>query len=309
MDDGAVVGPGDQVPDPEMKAPADLAPATEATADSGTVGPSIAPAEAEPSVPRPEPPALGAEARSPDPSVCPFLRRDFGGTLVAPASVPGVEQTCVAIGAPRLQSLRQQELVCLRAAHADCPRYLHGAMAAAPGRSRLLPQVPAATVAALLILVLSAALSFGFVVQRGGIGMPVVGAPSPAVAVVSTPAPVSTGASAEPAGEATASPTEAPPSATPSPTPAPTPTPTPTPTPKPTRKPAATPKSDRYAVLRSCPDRKKCFIYTVRSGDNLFSIAAWFGHPMATIYAWNPAYANGARLRAGAEIRMPPPTR
>ena len=47
----------------------------------------------------------------------------------------------------------------------------------------------------------------------------------------------------------------------------------------------------------------------MRSGDNLFSIANYFGHSMSTIYAWNPQYAKGARLRAGDQIRMPPPTR
>ena len=35
-------------------------------------------------------------------------------------------QACVAIGTPRAQSLRQQELVCLQPAHVDCPRYLRG---------------------------------------------------------------------------------------------------------------------------------------------------------------------------------------
>ncbi len=278
------------------------------------------PVDAGPATTRPEPPVFDTAGRSPDPSVCPFLRRDFDGTLVAPASVPGVEQTCVAIGAPRLQSLRQQELVCLRAAHADCPRYLHGATAAAAERSRLLPQVPAATIAALLILVLSAALSFGFVVQRGGIGMPVVEGPSPAVAALASISPRASGPAPQPTlvptnePDPTASSPEAPgvtpaPATEPTPEPNAVPTPTPSPSVKPTRKPAATPKSDRYAVLKPCPDRKKCFIYTVRSGDNLFSIANWFGHSMATIYAWNPKYANGGRLRTGDQMRMPPPTR
>ena len=79
----------------------------------------------------------------------------------------------------------------------------------------------------------------------------------------------------------------------------------------PTPKPAATPKptSDRYALLKACPDRSGCWIYTVRSGDNLYSIANYFGHSLSTIYAWNPRYEQGARLRRGDQIRMPPPTR
>ena len=76
---------------------------------------------------------------------------------------------------PRQQSARQQELVCLRSAHADCPRYLRGAVVATEQpASRRIAAVPRATLAALLILVLSAAISFGFVLQRGGIELPVV---------------------------------------------------------------------------------------------------------------------------------------
>ena len=67
--------------------------------------------------------------------------------------------------------------------------------------------------------------------------------------------------------------------------------------------------SDRYALLTPCPDRTGCYIYTVRSGDNLFSIANYFGIALSTIYAWNPQYASGTHLKAGNLVRMPPPTR
>ena len=267
---------------------------------------------------------LDDAARSTDPTICPFLRRDADGTLLRPWSAPADDHTCVAIGAPRPQSHRQQELVCLRTAHADCPRYQRGALAAAPAAPRrATPAIPRATLAALLILVLSAGISFGFVVQRGGIGMPVVGSgsASPAatsVALAATPAPEATGApvatevpaslpGASPSMEPTLAPT-APPTATPAATPAPTIAPTAEPTPRPTRKPAATPRSDRYAVLKKCPDRKGCWIYTVRAGDNLFSIANYFGHSLAVIYDWNPQYPE-TRLKSGAQIRMPPPKR
>ena len=69
------------------------------------------------------------------------------------------------------------------------------------------------------------------------------------------------------------------------------------------------PASNRYALLKPCPDRSGCYIYTIRSGDNLYSIANYFGVKLSTIYAWNPKYASGARLRAGDPLRMPPPTR
>ncbi len=62
-------------------------------------------------------------------------------------------------------------------------------------------------------------------------------------------------------------------------------------------------------MLTPCSDQADCYIYTVRVGDNLYSIANWFGIPLSTIYAWNPQYENGTVLKAGQQIRMPPPTR
>ena len=53
-----------------------------------------------------------------------------------------------------------------------------------------------------------------------------------------------------------------------------------------------------------CSDRANCWVYTVRSGDNLFSIANYFGHSLNTIYTWNPQYPETA-LKVGAKIRMP----
>lgn len=253
--------------------------------------------------------------RSPDPSVCPFLRREVDGKLFAPVPEPDENNRCAAVGVALPQSDRQQELVCLRAAHADCPRYLRGAGATTTTTpTRTGGSVPRATLFALLVLVLSAGISFGFVLQRGGIDMPVSGAtPGPTgVAVVATPTPEP----APPTAPPTPSPTIAPsPSRTPSPTPSPTaspaPSPSPSPTPSPTLEPTPTPQptSDRYALLKPCPDRDGCWIYTVRSGDNLVSIANYFGHRLAVIYEWNPRYAEGARLRRGDQVLMPPPTR
>jgi hypothetical protein len=277
-------------------------------------------------------PVLDDAARSHAPGVCPFLRAEVDGALVAPANRPREGQACIAIGAPRPQSTSQQELVCLRAAHADCPRYQRGSLVPPATVARSVPAMPRATLAALLILVLSAGISFGYVVQRGGLDMPVASpstsggmlaaaSPSPEPTRVPASVPAATpGASlaiASPASTPSTSPSTslspspvvaATPTAAPTATPttAPTARPTASPTPKP--KPTATTRSNRYKLLAKCPDRDGCWIYRVRSGDNLFSIAKYFGHSLSTLYAWNPQYPS-TRLKVGAEIRMPPPTR
>jgi LysM repeat protein len=61
-------------------------------------------------------------------------------------------------------------------------------------------------------------------------------------------------------------------------------------------------------LLRACPSTPRCWIYRVRSGDNLFSIARYFGVSTDSIYARNPWLRNRG-LRAGQELRLPPPTR
>src|SRR5829696_4830424 len=186
---------------------------------------------------RPALPVLDSAARSPNPDVCPFFRRQLDGTLYAPLSSPDEENVCAAIGVPKPQSARQQELVCLKAAHADCPRYLRGALAfPEPPKPRRAAAVPRATVAALLILMLSAGISFGFVVQRGGIEMPVAaaGPSSSSVAVAASATLTPTAEPSEVPASVAASPT-ATPSPTPNPTPSPTPNPTPSPTPSPTQ--------------------------------------------------------------------------
>lgn len=120
----------------------------------------------------------------------------------------------------------------------------------------------------------------------------------------------STNGSAAPRGAPEVAPTQ---DASPAPetTPAADPTPVPDPTPAPTPDPTPVPigSSDRYALLAPCPDQAGCYIYTVRAGDNLHSIARWFGIPPGTIYAWNPQYQPGTVLMADQQIRMPAPGR
>jgi LysM repeat protein len=215
---------------------------------------------------------------------------------------------------PVPQSLRQQELVCLSSAHVNCPRYLRGSvgLVAAPVE-RVAPArtVTVAMGAALALFGLAFVVSIGFVVATGSLAL-TAAAPtsSPDGAVlgeVETAAP-SPELTAEPTAVATAVPTPTPsPTPSPSPSPTPTPSPSPSPTPEPTAKPTPKPTSARFALLTACPSTPDCYIYVVRSGDNLFSIARYFGVPLSTVKAMNPWTKNG--LVAGRELRIPTPTR
>jgi hypothetical protein len=82
------------------------------------------------------------------------------------------------------------------------------------------------------------------------------------------------------------------------------------PTPATTLTPSATPvaSSDRYALLEPCGDEPDCWIYTVREGDNLDSIARYFGVPFDVVVERNP-WTETTPLVAGQELRLPPPTR
>jgi hypothetical protein len=254
---------------------------------------------------------------SPRATICPFLRHDSADGLTFPVEAPDPSNTCIALDEPLAQSTRQQELVCLVAAHADCPRYLRGILLAPvaeqppPARA-----ISPAVVASLVVLLLSALVSVTFVAAAGGLTLPpdaagaLAGSPSPTVApsevALGPSSPVASPAAPSPTLFPTPAPTVAPPVPTPSPTVRPSPSPTPRPTPRST--PAPSPTSDRYAVLTACPGRASCWIYVVRRGDNLFSIAHWFGVPLETIYAMNP-WARTSSLRPGLELRIPTPTR
>lgn len=263
--------------------------------------------------------------RSPRPDTCPFLRTiDASGAAAAPVEIPDAANRCVAVGSPTPQSSRQQQLVCLTSGHSNCPLYLRGtlvagdAVAAAPPRRG----PSAAIVGSILVLIAAAAMSIGFLLVRGGFDLPAVavlpsllaeggwGATSPSDAPIATPVATS------PAVSVVESPSAAPPTTAPSPSrsPAPpTPSPTQTPPPTPARTPVPTPATGgtaaRYALLVKCPTTPTCWIYTVRSGDNLRSIVNWFGVPYDTVLRMNPRIGNPTTIRAGDRIRMPPPTR
>jgi LysM repeat protein len=85
----------------------------------------------------------------------------------------------------------------------------------------------------------------------------------------------------------------------------------PTATPVPTSTPATTPvpTSDRFALLTACPSTPNCWIYVIRSGDNLRSIANYFGVSYNRILQMNPSITDPTTIHAGQKLRIPTPTR
>ena len=288
---------------------------------AAAVATEMAPSEAvetTPVLPLDETPSWlhGRDDRSIDPVICPFLRAASADGLVMPIGMPDPANRCAALASAVPQSLRQQELVCLSMSHVNCPRYLRGTAVIAESPAPVVRAgrtLSPAMLGSLVVLVFALTASVGFVLSRNdGLSIARDGAsaaPSaPVIAVVSP----STGASVIPASAGptlvAASAPVSPAAVTPVPTPSSTPTSTPTPEPtaRRTPRPKPTPDSDRYRLLRPCGS--SCWVYRVRAGDNLFSIANYFGVPMASIYSRNPRLRDSG-LRAGMQLRLPPPTR
>ena len=283
---------------------ADQPPSTSADPVDGTVA-------AEPELVRSQLP--GWERTTTD-LVCPFLRASTAdGALGAAIETPDPANRCTALHDVVPQSLRQQELVCLSSAHVNCPLYLRGAVGLpAPVESvAAARRVTPATAGALALFGLAFLISVGFVIATGGLTLTAAvptATPGGAVLGEIETAPPTALPTAEPTAEPSPAPTP-PPSPPPSPSPSPTPTvaPTPTATAEPTTKATPRPTSNRFALLKPCPGTPDCYIYIVRSGDNLFSIAKYFGVPLKTVQAMNPWTKSG--LVAGRELRIPTPTR
>jgi LysM domain-containing protein len=247
--------------------------------------------------------------------ICRFLALEGPDGLLVPAGgAVDPNHRCVALRDAVPQSARQQQLVCLTAGHTTCPRYLRGIIG--PGGPPPAEKEPVSTaiIVAAMVFLAAIAASFAFLGVRGGFAFAGTSSGNPSQVAVAPSISASVGASASNLAVASASlsalgstsPSPSPSStAAPSATPAATPAPTPTATVLPTRTP--TPTSDRFAVLTKCPSTPDCWIYVIRSGDNLYSIAHWFGVDYNRMRAMNPNLQ--VPIRAGDTLRIPTPTR
>ncbi len=177
-------------------------------------------------------------------------------------------------------------------------------------RRRSTRAVTPAIAGALVVLAASFALSVAFILANGGLDLPAAERPTASSDVTaggpssapSRSAQASLGtAGATPIATATPTPSQtvgasaAP--ATPSATPA---TPSATAAPR--------PSSNRFDLLTACPGTPDCWVYVVRQGDNLYSIARYFGVPLSVVEERNPWTAT-TQLVAGQQLLLPTPTR
>jgi hypothetical protein len=180
-----------------------------------------------------------------------------------------------------------------------------------PLRSRPGRGLPLPTLIAAAILVVALVAAFSFTAMRGGIDL--AAAPGPtASATPATPATTAAPAAAAtalPASTPTAVPTAAATGPGPTPTVAPATTSpgpaTPLPTASARPSPPPAPADPRYAGLKPCPDRPDCYLYVVRRGDTLSSIAAFFDVSLRAIRNLNADLENPSIIRVGQKIRVP----
>jgi murein DD-endopeptidase MepM/ murein hydrolase activator NlpD len=60
-------------------------------------------------------------------------------------------------------------------------------------------------------------------------------------------------------------------------------------------------------VLDPCPDQAGCYLYVVRSGDRLSTIAGRYGTSTAAILELNPSITDPNQIYTGQTIRLPGP--
>ncbi|MBI2764207.1 MAG: LysM peptidoglycan-binding domain-containing protein [Chloroflexi bacterium] len=179
----------------------------------------------------------------------------------------------------------------------DLSRQPAGATRHGDGEHRSPRILTPAIAVSLVLLVASAAAAVTFVTASGGLqlsGAIPTQSMSPGAAPLESPTPSTPDST--PAPTTVAQPTLGVTSS-----PASTPTPTLTPTPAQT--------SDRYALLTPCPSKPSCYLYTVQPGNNLRSIANFFGTPFATVLDLNPQITDPSTIHAGDVIVLPPPSR
>ena len=258
------------------------------------------------------------QARSPDDRICPFLRAVAADDRLGfPVESPDAANRCASMHEAVPQSLRQQELVCLTPNHVDCrlpargrrdgrgrsrrsrpPEGRHdsgdqcradhpGAVIRGIGRVRTCEWRARDAVARCR----RHAARVGHIGRRGGDGE----------------RGLADGGLALGHGVARLEPTPAP-SATPIPSPSATPIPSPSASASAATGPTPMPTSSRYRLLEPCPNKPNCWIYTVRAGDNLYSIAKYFGVPLSTVHRLNP-WTRTESLRARKKLILPPPIR
>lgn len=65
----------------------------------------------------------------------------------------------------------------------------------------------------------------------------------------------------------------------------------------------------RSALVRldPCPDRSNCYLYVVRPGDRLSTIAGRYGTTTSAVLALNPKITDASRIYSGQTIRIPGP--
>ncbi|HET7676401.1 MAG TPA: LysM domain-containing protein [Candidatus Limnocylindrales bacterium] len=241
--------------------------------------------------------------RSPRVATCPFLRLESAEGLVAPLDAFDEGHRCLALDAPLPQSRPQQELVCLQAAHARCPRYLAGLRLAGeaivPAARR---RLPLSIAAAFVVLALAVATASAYMLANGGLVLRTGGASPTAIGGAPGATPVTPQPSPAPTLPPSPSPSPSPTTAltTPPPTVAPTPAASP-PGPTPTT------IASRFAGLERCPPPEDCYIYVVQRGNNLDSIARYFGTTLQVVLDLNPQIDDPNQIRAGDRVKLPPP--